>query len=86
MNTSKINWYSFFVYRKVIPVMLAMIGTLLFASVIGGFLPFLIADLSNHYNSELYFNVVFKLLILFLITYFNRYLYQILVHVYIRDF
>ncbi len=85
MNTSKINWYSFFIFKKVIPLIFVMLSTLGVAAVLGGMLPLMIAELSTFFNSPNYESVVLKLLLLFLAVYINRFIYQVFVQKYVRE-
>lgn len=84
MHTSKINWYSFFIFKRVYFILMGMLGTLLLSAALGGILPFLIAELSDKYYAPSYDFVVLKILILFIATYFNRFLYQLFVQNYMR--
>lgn len=85
MNSSRPKLSSFFFFKDVLPVLGLMIICLTVSSYFGGLTPRWIAQLSKNFKDKVsYFDQLFKLMFLFLGVYFNRVMYQLLVHYYIK--
>jgi ABC-type multidrug transport system fused ATPase/permease subunit len=86
MSTSKIKWSEFFNTREVKFLIAAIAICLIMASILGAIIPNLMRELGQSYSNKAEYNQsLLNLLILFVVIYLNRVVYQLSINYFIRD-
>jgi ATP-binding cassette subfamily B protein len=86
MNISKTKWPSLLFYPGAYPVIGVILTCFIFSSIFGMFVPHFIQNLSASYSTtSLFYESIYKLLILFTSIYFVRAIYEYGVNRYIKE-
>lgn len=86
MPISKLNWFELIFFPRVRLVVALVITCLTISAALGAFVPpFITAIARNYGDYELYQASMMKLLVLFVLVYLNRVLYQLGVNWYVRE-
>lgn len=85
MNTSKIKWSSIFIFPGAYAGGLIIIACLISSALLGMQIPRQITELGRSYSeSELFYEVIKFLFIIFVFVYINRVIYQLVVNKYVQ--